>query len=141
MHHHKRHKYDIIVLLAVIGLSVSLYLAITKAMGVSVPCGLTKGCETVLSSKYSSIFGIDLALLGILFYSGAIGFALLANHYTRFRKILTWYLGLGMLSALYFLGIQLFAIGKFCQYCLVTDSISILLLLWDLNIEHKLPAN
>jgi uncharacterized membrane protein len=125
--------------LAVIGLSVSIYLAVTKIMGVTVPCGLTQGCETVLSSKYSRIFGIDLHWLGILFFSGTIVGALLANHYAKIRKFLPWYLGLGALAALSFIGIQMFAIGKFCQYCLVTDTISILLFLWDLNVESQLP--
>lgn len=134
---HRRHKYDIIVLFSVLGLAVSLYLVLTKALGITVPCSFTGGCETVLSSKYSSLFGVPLAVLGVVFFSGSVFFSLLANHYDSVRKFLTYYLGLGALFSLGFLFIQFFVIKQICQYCLVTDLIAILILIWDLNIEKK----
>lgn len=137
---HRRHKYDIIVVLAVVGLSVSLYLAVSEAMGITVPCGLTRGCDTVLQSRYSQLLNIPLPWWGIAFYGGVVVASLLANHYRMFRRVLTWLLGAGALAALAFLALQFFVIRSVCQYCLVTDLLSIVLFLWDLNIEHRNPA-
>lgn len=134
---HRKHKYDIIVIFSVLGLAVSLYLAITKTLGITVPCSLTGGCEAVLSSKYSSFLGVPLAVLGIMFFSGSGLLSLLANHYHSVRKLLTYYLGLGALFSMGFLFIQLFVIKQICQYCLITDITAILILIWDLNIEKR----
>ncbi|MDE2311918.1 MAG: vitamin K epoxide reductase family protein [Patescibacteria group bacterium] len=134
---HKKHKHDIIVLLALVGFADSIYLAVTKALGYSVPCDLTHGCEAVLASRYSTLLGLPLADWGILFFAGVIVAALLANHYRLWRKLLTIALALGSLMALVFLSLQFFVIRQVCQYCLLSDLLAILLLILDLNIEHQ----
>lgn len=138
---HKRHKHDIIVILAVAGFGVSLYLAITHYLGFAVPCDLTHGCEAVLNSKYSMLFGLPLSVWGVAYFSSVIVSALLANHYGVWRKILTVILSLGALAALGFLSIQFFILKKVCQYCLTTDILSILLFILDLNIEHQTTSS
>lgn len=134
---HRRHKHDIIVILAVAGFGISLYLAVTHYLGITVPCSITKGCEAVLSSKYASLFGLPLGVWGTAFFSGVIVCALLANHYQAWKKILTMLLGAGSVAALAFICLQFFAIKKVCQYCLTTDLLAVIIFLWDLNIEHK----
>lgn len=134
---HRRHKHDIIVLLSMIGFADSVYLTVYKVLGIAIPCTITHGCETVLSSKYSAIFGVPLAVWGIVFFSGIIIAALLANHYAVWRKLLTVGLSLGSLASLVFLGLQFFVIQKVCQYCLLSDLLTIFLLILDLNIEHR----
>jgi len=47
-----------------------------KLTGASVTCPVS-GCETVLSSSYSELFGVPLSLFGMLAY-GAVGVAALA---------------------------------------------------------------
>jgi uncharacterized membrane protein len=136
---HRRHKHDIIVLLSLLGFADSVYLTVYKVLGLSIPCTITHGCETVLSSKYSSILGVPLAVWGIVFFSGIIIAALLANHYAVWRKLLTLGLALGSVAALIFLSLQFFVIKQVCQYCLVSDVLTILLLIIDLNIEHHRP--
>lgn len=133
---HKRHKYDIIVLSALLAFAVSLFLSISKAMNYTVPCDVTKGCETVLSSQYSILIGIPLAYWGTAFFAAVIVSALLANHYKLWRRFLTALLGVGAAASLVFLGLQFFVIRSVCQYCLITDVMAIALLLWDLNIER-----
>lgn len=114
-----------------------MYLAVSHYLGIAVPCDITKGCEAVLSSKYSSLFGLPLSVWGVAYFSAVIFTALLANHYNLWRKILTALLGVGALMSLGFLGIQFFIIKKICQYCLTTDILGIILLLLDINIEHQ----
>ena len=134
---HKRHKYDIVVMLAVIGFGISLYLTITHYMGFVVPCNITHGCEVVLNSKYSMLLGFPLSLWGAVYFSSVILTALLANHYRAWQKTLTILLTFGGLSSLVFLSLQFFVIKKVCQYCLAVDLLSICLFILDMNIEHK----
>ncbi len=134
---HRKHKHDIIVILAVAAFGISLYLAISHYLGFTVPCDITKGCEVVLNSKYSSFLGLPLSVWGVAYFSAVIVSALLANHYQAWRKILTGLLGLGALSSLVFLSLQFFVIKKVCQYCLTTDLLSILMFIFDINIEHR----
>lgn len=133
---HKRHKHDIIVLLAMLGFADSVYLTVYKVLGIAIPCTITHGCETVLSSKYSVFLGVPLAVWGIVFFSAAIFAALMANHYAIWRKLLTLGLSLGSLGALVFLSLQFFVIKQVCQYCLLSDILVIILLLFDINIDH-----
>lgn len=133
----KKHKYDITAILAVFGLGISLYLAITHYVGFTVPCTVTHGCEVVLNSKYSVLFGLPLSVWGVGYFFSLIFSSLMANHYAVWRKILTGILSVGALAALVFLSIQFFVLKKICQYCLTTDLLSIILFVLDLNIEHK----
>ena len=112
-------------------------MAVAKALGLAVPCNLIKGCEEVLQSKYANVFGIPLAVWGIAYFTGVIVFSLLANHYQIWKKLLTWLLVIGAIFALIFLAVQFFVLKKVCQYCLTTDVLAIILLLLDLNIEHR----
>jgi uncharacterized membrane protein len=134
---YKRHKHDILIILALLGFGVSLYLAITHYLGFAVPCDITHGCETVLTSKYSVFLGIPLAVWGVAYFTAVIFSGLLANHYSVFKKVLTILLGLGTVASLVFLSLQFFVIKQVCQYCLTTDLLSILLFVLDINIEHR----
>ncbi|MBI5530602.1 MAG: vitamin K epoxide reductase family protein [Candidatus Doudnabacteria bacterium] len=133
---HKKHKHDIIVILSVFGLGVSLYLAVSHYLGIAVPCDITKGCEAVLNSKYSSMLGFPLSVWGVAYFASVIVTALLANHYAIWRKLLTVLLGIGSIMSVVFLSLQFFVIKKVCQYCLTCDLLTIVLFLLDLNIEH-----
>ncbi len=134
---HRRHKYDIIIILSVIGFAVTVFLAVSRYLGFAVPCTVTHGCEVVLNSKYATFLGLPLSVWGIGFYSAVIFAALMANHYFNWRKILTGLLGFGALASLVFLSLQFFVIGKVCQYCLTSDLLTICLFIFDINIEHK----
>ncbi len=134
---HRRHKYDIIVILAVLGAGISLYLAVTHYLGFVVPCNLTHGCESVLNSKYSMLFGLPLSVWGVAYFLAVVVSALMSNHYLKWQKVLTAILALGGVAALIFLSLQFFVIKRVCQYCLSTDLLSILLFVLDINIEPR----
>jgi len=134
--YHKKHKYDLIIIFAVIALSVSLFLAISSSLGLAIPCDLTQGCEVVLNSKYAKFLGMPLSYWGVAYFGLIIISSLLANHYHFFRKTLTWFLGMGALASLSFLSLQFFVIKSICQYCLLVDTLTIAMFLWDLNVEH-----
>ena len=135
---HKRHKYDLIVLLAFLGFGVCVYLMAFEFLNAAVPCTITHGCNEVLQSRYANFLNVPLPIWGIAFYFGVTFSALMANRYAKWKKVLTGLLSAGALAALAFLYIQFFVLGKICQYCLATDLLAVALLMLDLNIEHQL---
>ncbi len=51
----------IVLGLAVIGLADAVYLTVKHYLGGSVPCSLTEGCDTVLTSNYAVFGGLPVA--------------------------------------------------------------------------------
>ena len=133
----KKHKHDILAVLAVLGLLVSMYLTTSHYLGYIPPCTITHGCEAVLTSKYSILFGLPLSLWGIGFFFAVIVSCLLANHYKIWRTLLLVVLSVGGLASLVFLSLQFFVIKNICQYCLTADTLTILLLLLDVNMDFS----
>lgn len=111
--------YSLIV--AFLGFLDATYLTITHYKNAIPPCTVS-GCEVVLTSKYSVILGIPLALLGSLFYLSVIVLCLLIL--TNFKKLWLqlFYLaaGTGLFVSLVLTGLQAFDLKAFCQYCLLS---------------------
>ncbi len=114
------------LLSAIIGFLDSTYLTIQHFKNVIPPC-TTTGCEKVLTSEYSVIFGVPLALFGSFFYLTVIILSLVLL--TSFRKIFLQIFYLfavtGVIVSLYLLGLQAFIIKSFCQYCLLSCGTSL----------------
>jgi uncharacterized membrane protein len=132
------------VTVALAGLGDSIYLTIHHYNGTAVPCSITGGCETVLTSEYAEVFGLPLGLYGAAAYFTAFALALLAAYGNR----VTWKL-YGALSALMFLFsiwlifVQWHYINAFCQFCLLsalTSTILFLLFLGSLAPRAETPA-
>jgi uncharacterized membrane protein len=122
--------------LALVGLLDSAYLTINHYTGEKVPCGLTGGCEVVLSSQYSEIAGIPLAAFGALAYFAAFSFAILAAFGNRAMWKIFGILTIVMAGfSAYLLYLQAFVISppavpfveRFCQFCLLSAATSITL--------------
>lgn len=135
-----RHKHDAIIVISLLSFGISLYLAFSHYLGFVVPCDVTHGCETVLTSKYSVFLGLPLAVWGAGYCVAVIISSLLANHYLVWEKLLLILLGIGAVLSLVFLGLQFFVIKKVCQYCLTVDLLNLFLFIWDINIEHRKPV-
>lgn len=116
------------VVVALAGLADASYLTSNHFAGINVPCNLVSGCETVLNSTYSEIFGVPTALFGVAAYFAAFSLALLA--YFGREKLWTLF---GVAAAIMFLFsvwliyLQAFVIKAFCQYCLFSAATSTLL--------------
>lgn len=108
-----------IVVLGVVGVAISIYLAAAKFAGVAPICGPSRGCETVENSSYSSVAGIPVAVLGLLFSAAIVGAALWWDR-TRDRRGLygLYVLGLtGSLVEAYLVYLELFVIHAICLWC------------------------
>ena len=115
----------LVLVIALIGFADATYLTVEHFQGVIPPCTLS-GCEYVLTSHFSSLFGIPTALLGSIYYLViSVGVFLYID--TKKTAILKYTLLLtvfGFLFSLWFLYLQAFVIHAFCQYCLVSATTS-----------------
>jgi uncharacterized membrane protein len=106
---------------ALVGVADAVYLTVHHLTAEPVPCGITGGCETVLTSSYAEIAGVPLAAFGAAAYFAAFSLALLA----AFGNRMTWML-FGVQVVLmsvftgYLLYLQAYIIGAFCQFCLLS---------------------
>ncbi len=114
------------LILGFLGFIVATYLTILHYQNALPPCSLTSNCELVLTSKYASIFGIPVALLGSLFYLEIIILCLLiiTNYKRIFLNAFYLFVIVGFIVSLILIYIQGYFIGAFCQYCLTSEAIS-----------------
>jgi uncharacterized membrane protein len=127
--------------LAIVGLLISAYLTWVHYMGVAPVCvGGKGGCETVQTSSYATIFGVPVAVLGLVGYAGLLFSALLrgeAGVYLAFLVALV-----GTLFSAYLTYLELFVIHALCQWCLASAAIMVAALLsaslgvWRLTKEN-----
>ncbi|MDO8609906.1 MAG: quinone-dependent dihydroorotate dehydrogenase [bacterium] len=128
----KRNILFILLILGILGIIDAGYLTFEHYNNILPPCTINHflpiltDCGKVLTSSYSLIFGIPLALLGIIHYSFVALSLILA---IRFKNKLysIWTLMqsvLGAIASLYFMYLQLFVIKSICTYCTVSAFIS-----------------
>ena len=105
------------------------YLTIKHYVGTPINCSFLNGCDTVTTSSYSMIFGLPVALLGVLYYLTV--FMLVMLYIDTGRKNLFYGAALitplGLFASLWFVYLQVFVIHALCLYCLVSAFISTLL--------------
>ena len=115
--------------LAVVGLTDATLLTKEHYSDLVLPCTVTRGCETVLTSKYSVVFGVPLALFGIIFYFSVLVAALylMANLSKRLKQLILLLGTIGFISSLGLVYIQGAVLHAWCQYCLLSALTSTLI--------------
>jgi len=123
-----------LIILIVAGLTDSVYLTVKHFSHIVPPCTINSflpilsDCGKVLTSRYSTVFGIPLALFGIIHYS----ILLLAFVFSK-KRIAGYILILesfaGAFFSLYFMYLQLFVIVSICIYCSLSALISFFILI------------
>jgi|SRR5882724_646294 len=120
--------YLIAALLSLIGLADALYLTVQHLTGQSLRCTIISGCSEVLSSPYAQIGSIPLAAVGATAYFSVFSLAILAAFRYRFvRPLLAALVAVMFLMTLWLLYLQAFVIRHFCQYCLISAAVTIIL--------------
>lgn len=119
--------------LSVVGLAVSAYLTYDHVTGggtLACPEGETVNCAKVTESQWSSLFGVPVAPLGLVFFlvlvplvrGGAFG----RPGSTLDRLRLGW-LGVGLAMVFYLVWAELFKIRAICLWCTVVHIVTFLL--------------
>jgi uncharacterized membrane protein len=118
--------YRISIILVVIGLIVSIYMTIYKVTSNDALCLGSGDCSTVNASRYSEVYGIPVATIGIAGY-----FAMLLIHWYEkrdkfFEKNGPMFLfGLaltGFLFTLYLIYVEFAILKALCPFCLASQS-------------------
>ena len=121
--------YAIAALLSLLGIADALYLTIEHVTGQSVQCTIISGCSEVLSSRYAVVAGVPLASIGAAAYFTVFSLATLAAFGYRFAATLLTPLVIAMfLVSLWLIYLQAFVIREFCQYCLFSAAVTVMLL-------------
>jgi uncharacterized membrane protein len=129
--------------LTLIGIAVAVYVAQGNYTGQPLWCPILDGCNAVVNSPYSRVFGVPMSYFGFVYY--LYMFALAArlayepfSKTLRFRAVL--YAAMGAISSMYFIYLQLHFIRELCSYCLISAVASVLLLfaaLWHFQATRS----
>jgi uncharacterized membrane protein len=120
----------LIIIFAVVGLGDSLYLTYGHYhQGALAVCGSSGGCNVVTSSEYSSVAGIPLAVLGVVFYLSVLFLAGLyrKKEERKILRVLAGWATLGFMMSAYLTYLQAFVIHTLCPLCLASAASSTLL--------------
>lgn len=119
-----------VVLLAVAGLFVSLYLTLYK-LGFygGLVCGAGGACARVQASPYAVFLGIPVAGWGVAWYAAVAGAGLWGLHRSGNSawpgRILFLLAAVGLLFTLYLTALEAFVIEAWCRWCLVSAGITV----------------
>ena len=115
---------------AILGTLVSIYMTIFKLTSNDAMCLGSGDCSTVNASRYSEIYGIPVAVIGIVGFGAILLVHFLENHNTFFQKqgtLMVFGMGLfGFIFSLYLTYLELYVIHAICPFC-VTSAVSITL--------------
>jgi uncharacterized membrane protein len=117
---------------AVIGLATSTYLTIehfTASKLLACPESATINCAKVTTSKWSHIFGIPVAVLGLAYFIVMVALCLPAAwRRPALELVRIVAVAVGAISVVYLLWIELFQVDAICIWCTVVHVCTIALL-------------
>jgi len=127
-------KSSFIIILALTGFLLAFYIYTTKRRGQKLICLIGEDCDKVVRSRWAEVFGIPNEIVGMLYYGllAASYVALGAFPMLRSGLIqsgLTVASGFAALFSLYLLGIQAFRLKEWCEWCIASTLISIIIFL------------
>jgi uncharacterized membrane protein len=117
--------------LTLIGIAVAVYVARGNYTRQALWCPIIDGCNAVVNSPYSRVFGVPMSYFGFIYYlymfalAARLAFDPLSSS-LRFRAVL--YAGVGAATSMYFMYLQLGFIRQVCVYCLISAVTTFLLL-------------
>jgi len=111
---------------AAFGIGVATYITIADSGGGAPVClAGGSGCQTVASSTYSHLFGINIAVFGIVGYVLLLAAALLRGDAARMVGFGVSLVGFGY--SVYLTYLELFKIEAICQWCVASAALMTIL--------------
>ena len=105
------------------------------------------GCQSVLSSKYATVFGVSWTALGLVHYTTLLALSLtLAFAKVRWSLyLITALAGAGVVVSSYLVYLQGIKIGEWCPLCLISAALQVLIFgtsatLWRQTTSEDLPG-
>lgn len=120
---------------AAFGIGVASYIAIEAAGGEAPVCiAGGSGCHTVAESSWSHLFGVNIAVFGIVGYALLLATALLRGDGARMAGFGISLVGFGY--SVFLTWLELFKIEAICQWCVA--SAVLMTILFGLNAIRML---
>jgi uncharacterized membrane protein len=132
----------IICALAIVGFINAGFLYYKTGSGQPVPCFVVSGCDIVQNSSYAKLFGVPLALFGVVYYIALVistAYILLKIN-TKKIYFNLWFLFIvfGFLFSLYLLYLQAFVIEAFCSWCLISFAEMLIIFTVSISVYYQL---
>ncbi len=116
---------QITVALAILGLLVSIYMTIYKVTANDNMCLGSGDCSTVNASRYSEVYGIPVALVGVLGYAAILGIHWLERRNNFFRangSMIFFGISLiGFLFSLWLVYVEVAILKALCPFCVTSQ--------------------
>jgi uncharacterized membrane protein len=106
-----------LIALAIIGLLVSVYMTIYKITSNDNMCIGSKDCSVVNASRYSELYGIPVAVFGILGYAAILAVLLFERNPGFFSQN-----GTMLLFTLYLIFLEIAVIKAYCPFCIASQA-------------------
>lgn len=129
------------LLFSVLAAVIALYLTVLSIEAGSSPpgCGEGSGCEKVLGSRWSKVFGIPVGAFALLGYVSLQAFLLLSGHVAR--KGILIVCGAVFGSVLWFVSLQLFVIQAVCPFCMLDHGLGLIAALLAVSALPERPLS
>jgi uncharacterized membrane protein len=120
-------------MLALVGLMIATYLTLYHYGYIgTLTCSATHGCETVQTSRWSKLLGLPVAAWGLGYYAVVFVLTIIGvqDRYAESHRLslaLATLTGWGALFSLWLTYLEGFRIHAWCQWCLGSATIAILL--------------
>ena len=119
------------IMLAIVGLLVSIYMTIYKITSNDSMCIGSGDCKTVNASRYAEVYGIPVAVLGVAGYSAILAVLFLERKPGFFQEngtLLFFGLSLtGFLFTLYLIFVEVALIKAYCPFCITSQTVMTIL--------------
>lgn len=119
------------LLLAITGLGLSAYLTYAHYVPGALVCS-SGGCEIVQRSQYSKMFGVPIALFGLLMFATLIGAIIVRELRNDLASMINTGMVMILVAAVLYWGyltyLEANVIHAFCQWCVATSIVTIVLL-------------
>ncbi|MCB9799105.1 vitamin K epoxide reductase family protein [Candidatus Nomurabacteria bacterium] len=128
---------SLLLLFASIGVADAAYLTLKHLRG-AYACSFSTGCADVLTSKYATIYGVPIAILGLVYYLGIVALTLwyMDKKSPLALTLLSHATWAGFLVSIYLVSLQLFVINAICTFCIVSATTSTLLFILGQYIAY-----
>jgi uncharacterized membrane protein len=128
--------------LALLGLSIGVYLTSVAMTHSEIMCGPIGDCLSVQTSPHAKLFGLPMSLWGIVFYLSILLLWLLqrfhAGHWGKRSTLVLLMLSVvGVMFSIYLTHLELFVIHAVCIWCLTSAVLATLIML---GVTHEVKA-
>ena len=118
--------YRVSVALVILGLLVSIYMTIYKITSNNAMCLGSGDCSTVNASRYSEVYGIPVAVFGVLGYAAILATLFFETRNTFFKQnstLMIFGMALtGFLFTLWLIYVEVAILKALCPFCVTSQT-------------------